>query len=123
MDVFEEFSKSIGLSVNPAKCKVYFGNVDVQTKQSIQELTNFSEGLLSFRYIGVPLTSPSFGREGRPFVENSLFLGIIFVPLGTKVVETSYPLRNGIKPAGSSFYGILVAKEIAFGINGFTVTM
>lgn len=32
MDAFEEFLKSTSLSVNPAKCKVYFGNIDVKTK-------------------------------------------------------------------------------------------
>lgn len=57
MDAFEEFLKSTSLSMNPAKCKVYFGNIDVKTKQSTQEMTKFSEGLPPFRYLGVPLTS------------------------------------------------------------------
>lgn len=57
IQVFDEFSKSIGLTVNPAMCKAYYGNVDDHTKHEIQTLTSFIEGPLPFRYLGMPLTS------------------------------------------------------------------
>lgn len=57
MQAFEEFSKSTGLKVNPTKCKVFFGNVGSDEKRSIQGFTNFSEGALPFRYLGIPQTS------------------------------------------------------------------
>lgn len=57
MHFFKEFSQSTGLDVNPNKCKVLFGNVEANNQQIIQNPTNFSVGLLSFRYLGIPLTS------------------------------------------------------------------
>ncbi|CAK8564552.1 unnamed protein product [Lathyrus sativus] len=57
MEVFETFSKSTRLKINPAKCKVFFGHVGDVNKQRIQEITNFDEGKLPFRYLGIPLTS------------------------------------------------------------------
>lgn len=57
MDTFEEFSKSTSLSVNSVKYKIYFGNVDMHTKQEIQDMTNFSEGTIPFRYLGILFTS------------------------------------------------------------------
>ncbi|CAK8536134.1 unnamed protein product [Lathyrus sativus] len=57
MEAFNGFSDSTGLKLNPAKCKIYFGGVDADTKQNIINITNFREGPFPFRYLGVPLTS------------------------------------------------------------------
>lgn len=47
MTTFKEFSKSTGLYVNSAKCKVYFDNVEENTKKEIPSVTLFSESPLS----------------------------------------------------------------------------
>ncbi|CAK8578009.1 unnamed protein product [Lathyrus sativus] len=62
MQDFKELSSSTGLNVNPNKCKVYFGNVEDNTKQSIKFLTGFSEGLLPFIYLGISLTSKRLSK-------------------------------------------------------------
>ncbi|XP_058757586.1 uncharacterized protein LOC131630858 [Vicia villosa] len=55
MMVLHTFADTIGLVVNPRKCKVFFGGVDLETRNKIKELTTYEEGLLPFRYLGVPL--------------------------------------------------------------------
>lgn len=57
MDAFCKFSKSTRLSVNPSKCKTYLGNVKDHVRRDILQATSFLEGILPFRYLGVPLTS------------------------------------------------------------------
>ncbi|XP_058756749.1 uncharacterized protein LOC131629962 [Vicia villosa] len=57
MRAFGEFSRSTGLSVNPAKCNAYYGNVDAHSQLQIQNITTFAEGCLPFRYLGIPLKS------------------------------------------------------------------
>ncbi|CAK8539849.1 unnamed protein product [Lathyrus sativus] len=57
MDQLQMFSQSTGLVVNPTKCRVYFGGVDIETKNDILASTSFMEGDLPFCYLGVPLTS------------------------------------------------------------------
>ncbi|XP_058742519.1 uncharacterized protein LOC131615016 [Vicia villosa] len=57
MQAFNDFSKAIGLVVNPSKCKLFFGNVEGDIKQKIQEIIGFAEGCLPFRYLGIPITS------------------------------------------------------------------
>ena len=42
--------------MNPMKCQVYFGNMDIGTKNEILDLTTFFEGPLPLRYLGIPLT-------------------------------------------------------------------
>ncbi|CAK8544356.1 unnamed protein product [Lathyrus sativus] len=56
MNHLQTFSQSIGLVVNPAKCRVYFGGVENETKNDILASTSYKEGDLPFRYLGVPLT-------------------------------------------------------------------
>ncbi|CAK8573925.1 unnamed protein product [Lathyrus sativus] len=56
MDQLQTFSQSTGLVVNPAKCMVYFGGVNAETKSDILASTSFMEGELPFRYLGIPLT-------------------------------------------------------------------
>lgn len=56
MQAFEEFSKATGLKVNPAKCKFFYGNMNIDEKKRIQETTKFIEGSLPFKYLGISLT-------------------------------------------------------------------
>ncbi|XP_058752656.1 uncharacterized protein LOC131625843 [Vicia villosa] len=51
------FSASTRLVINPKKCKVYCGGMDKVSKVQVIEATNFDEGQLPFRYLGVPITS------------------------------------------------------------------
>ena len=57
MEQFESFSQSTGLRINPSKCKVYYGAVPEDIQETIRLLTSFGKGEMSFRYLGVPLTS------------------------------------------------------------------
>lgn len=43
MKALNEFSMSIGLIVNPRKCRIYFGGVDENTKDDIKKMTTFME--------------------------------------------------------------------------------
>lgn len=57
MQAFNSFSNSTGLKDNLSKCMVYIGNVDQQTNDGIQNIIEFKEGPIPFRYLGIPLTS------------------------------------------------------------------
>lgn len=57
MIVFLELSSCTHLFVNPAKCLIYFGNIEDNIKMKIAAFTNYHEGKLPFRYFGIPLTS------------------------------------------------------------------
>ncbi|XP_058753378.1 uncharacterized protein LOC131626575 [Vicia villosa] len=57
LKVLQQFSSSTGLIVNPSKCKLYFGGVDYDTRNGIKMLTAFQEGALTFKYLGIPMTS------------------------------------------------------------------
>lgn len=39
------------------KCKIYFGNVETQNKLLISQITDFQEGTLPFKYLGITLSS------------------------------------------------------------------
>lgn len=56
IQTLQVFYDSTGLVMNPAKCNVYMGAVDGNTKQQILEITGFKEGKFPFRYLGVPLS-------------------------------------------------------------------
>ncbi|CAK8535664.1 unnamed protein product [Lathyrus sativus] len=57
LETFRNFSKSTGLKMNPNKCKIYFGGMDMQTRTRLKELSGFQEGALPVKYLGIPLTS------------------------------------------------------------------
>ncbi|CAJ2668635.1 unnamed protein product [Trifolium pratense] len=57
LEVFDKFSKSTGLKVNPSKCCIFFGGVDQSSKDDIKRITHFEEGKLPFRYLVIPMTS------------------------------------------------------------------
>ncbi|CAK8538493.1 unnamed protein product [Lathyrus sativus] len=46
-ETFRNFSKSTGLMMNPNKCKIYFGALNMETRKSLKELLGFQEGYLS----------------------------------------------------------------------------
>ncbi|XP_058740873.1 uncharacterized protein LOC131613201 [Vicia villosa] len=51
------FTNSTGLHLNPNKCFIYFGGVEHSIRDAIREHSGFMEGVLPFRYLGLPLTS------------------------------------------------------------------
>lgn len=57
MSIFKMFSDSTGLQANPKKCKEYFGGTTDIEKRAILTTRGFEEGLLPFKYLGVPLSS------------------------------------------------------------------
>lgn len=61
--VFNNFSDSTGLIINPRKCKVFFGSVDQNTRESIQNATGFEIGYLAVRYLGIPLSSKKLNLQ------------------------------------------------------------
>lgn len=52
----EKFSNSIGLKVNQNKCCIYFGGVDNNTKNFIQDITRFEEVKMPFRYLSIHMS-------------------------------------------------------------------
>ncbi|XP_058765506.1 uncharacterized protein LOC131638998 [Vicia villosa] len=57
MENFKNFSSSTGLTANMQKCMIYYGNVAQVSKNTLSQITNFKEGTLPFRYLGIPLSS------------------------------------------------------------------
>lgn len=57
IDAFNIFSESTGLVIYPKKCKAFYGGMDTDTIAQVHAKTNFEEGQLPIRYIGIPLTS------------------------------------------------------------------
>ncbi|CAL5193081.1 unnamed protein product [Lathyrus oleraceus] len=57
MKVFNNFFNYIGMYVNPNKCNIYFGNIENDIKQEIRHATEFSEGSIPSRYLGIPFSS------------------------------------------------------------------
>ncbi|CAI8585912.1 unnamed protein product [Vicia faba] len=57
MNAFNGFSATTGLNVNQSKCSTYFGNVGDEVKKDIQASVNYSEGIIPFRYLGIPLSN------------------------------------------------------------------
>lgn len=63
MQAFDSFSNSTELVVNPTKCKAYFGNMENNVKEKICNIIYFTEGPLSFSYLGIPLTSKKLSNH------------------------------------------------------------
>lgn len=61
--VVEDFGMCSGLCINPAKSHIFLAGVEPQLKQQILERTQFSEGTLPVRYLGIPLISTSLKEE------------------------------------------------------------
>lgn len=57
MERFAQFSASTGLKANKAKCKVFLGGVTSLEQASILHATGFVQGVLPFKYLGVPLAN------------------------------------------------------------------
>ena len=56
METIRKFSDSTGLKVNPAKCQMFFGGMDGCSKENLRRITDFAEGKLPVRYLGMPLS-------------------------------------------------------------------
>lgn len=57
----DEFNGISGLYPNISKSTIFFGSVNNETQNEIQELLNFIVGKLPMRYLGVPLVSKKIG--------------------------------------------------------------
>ncbi|CAK8572760.1 unnamed protein product [Lathyrus sativus] len=57
MKAFNIFSDSTDLVVNYSKCKIFFGGIDDNSKESIKTMSSFQEGSSPIKYLGVPLSS------------------------------------------------------------------
>lgn len=55
VEMFNAFSNSTGLYVNPSKCKIYYGGMEDIVNQRITELTMFATSPLPLRYLGIPV--------------------------------------------------------------------
>ncbi|XP_058746264.1 uncharacterized protein LOC131619151 [Vicia villosa] len=74
MDAFRRFSESMGLISNPSKCIMYFGDVDNGMKEILRGVTEFEEGSLPVKYLGVPLTSKKLTiHHYKPLVKKICF--------------------------------------------------
>ena len=57
MSSFDLFSKASGLHANPSKSNIFLSGVDHHLKDQLVQLLHMEEGVLPFRYLGVPLHS------------------------------------------------------------------
>ncbi|XP_028070654.1 uncharacterized protein LOC114273089 [Camellia sinensis] len=55
MEGLEEFSNLSGLTLNPSKSNIYFSVCEMGLRTSILGIAKFKEGILSVKYLGVPL--------------------------------------------------------------------
>ncbi|CAK8536478.1 unnamed protein product [Lathyrus sativus] len=70
MGAFSRFTKSTGLVANPSKSKMLIGGLDSRDRERLRSLTNFQEGGLPVRYLGVPLTNKKITTHAyMPLVE------------------------------------------------------
>lgn len=53
----EKFGNSSGLMINPGKSHIFIAGVEERVKPEILSLTQFCEGKLPVRYLGIPLIS------------------------------------------------------------------
>ncbi|XP_062103443.1 uncharacterized protein LOC133814510 [Humulus lupulus] len=53
--VFTDFTKASGLSINHSKSKIFVGGISAGDKQSLLQISNLSEGQFPLNYLGVPL--------------------------------------------------------------------
>ncbi|XP_074266652.1 uncharacterized protein LOC141589931 [Silene latifolia] len=53
---FSTFSHASGLQMNPTKTNSFFNGVSSDVKHEILQISGVQEGLLPFRYLGVPIT-------------------------------------------------------------------
>ncbi|XP_062113080.1 uncharacterized protein LOC133824229 [Humulus lupulus] len=53
--VFTNFTKASGLSINQSKSKIFVGGISAGDKQSLLQFSNLSEGQFPLNYLGVPL--------------------------------------------------------------------
>lgn len=103
INVLQDFASTTGQALNPSKCITYFRNVDATKKRYILGLTEFEEGILPFRYHGIPLTSK------RLTIHNCMELGENIV----------YHIKRWISRQLSSTGRMLLIQSIIFSISNF----
>ncbi|XP_074318879.1 uncharacterized protein LOC141655711 [Silene latifolia] len=52
---FSSFSKASGLAMNNAKSEIFFNGVSEDIREGIKHVAGFREGIMPFRYLGVPI--------------------------------------------------------------------
>lgn len=52
-----KFSRASGLHLNPEKSAIYAPGVDEQTEKILRDYTSVQQGILTLKYLGVPLSS------------------------------------------------------------------
>lgn len=57
MEEFRKYYVATALKAHPAKCKLFFGGVQPLVLQEIMQNNDFSQGMLPFKYLGVPVAS------------------------------------------------------------------
>ncbi|MFS7917032.1 putative RNA-directed DNA polymerase [Helianthus anomalus] len=63
MDALDEFKHVSGLVPSIPKSTIYFGNVDLNVRETIENYIQFRVGELPVRYLGVPLLSTSLRKK------------------------------------------------------------
>lgn len=72
-DCFQEFFKVSGLVANQTKNNIYFGRVIEADQQAILQYTGFKKGTLSFKYLGVSLSSKKLSiNQCQPLLDKML---------------------------------------------------
>lgn len=103
MAAFSAFFESTRLTLNPYKCKKYFGNAVEHVKRDILKATSFVEGPLPFRYLGIPLTNRKLSAQN-------------CIALVVKIVCRIWHWSSGLL----SFAGrIQLIKSVLFSISNF----
>ncbi|XP_074277549.1 uncharacterized protein LOC141601180 [Silene latifolia] len=62
---FSTFSSSSGLCLNKEKTDIYFNGVFDQIISNIRQISGFRRGALSFKYLGVPISSKRLTKNER----------------------------------------------------------
>lgn len=73
MAVIDKFALTSGLKANQLKSCIYFGGVKEDVKHEILNVTGMKEGMLPFKYLGVPLSSQKLSvMQCKPLVQKIL---------------------------------------------------
>ncbi|XP_019246420.1 PREDICTED: uncharacterized protein LOC109226071 [Nicotiana attenuata] len=68
----QTFTNASGLSTNAGKSNIYSANMDKQCLENICEITGYKEGVMPFRYLGVPIAARKLIVGGETKHKNSL---------------------------------------------------
>lgn len=73
MKIVDTFAATSGLKANQFKSCIYFGGVSEEVKDEILRVSGMSEGVLPFRYLGVPLSTQKLSvMQWQPLIQKIL---------------------------------------------------